>query len=250
MPYAVLQTDLNPPGIDQLQRAFRSVAGLTAADAHFLGRDAFGILVKGFSEEQAGALQGALRREGVETEIVDQSFLPDLPPKKLVQRLDCQPEHLLIYDPLGRAFPLDWRHVMFVAAGAVPLTEFVQYQQKPLNPVPLSHHYLEEKEYETISREEQRLHLVGEIVITGAVLRYTLTASKFNFAYLGPRNMGNVAANFALLMRDVIQSSANARLNRGAEALRSDATKILSYPSKNAFYEEIVWMLWQMRKSA
>ena len=102
MPYAVLQTDLNPPGLDQLQRAFRLVPGLTAGDAHILGQDAFGILVKNFSEEQAGALQGALRGEGVETEIVDQSFLPELPPKKIVQRLDCLPEHLLIYDPLGR----------------------------------------------------------------------------------------------------------------------------------------------------
>jgi hypothetical protein len=243
MPYAVLQTDLNPPGIDQLQRAFAMVPGLTSADAHILGRDAFGILVKDFSEKQAGALQGALRGEGVETEIVDQSFLPELPPKKLVQRLDCSAEHLLIYDPLGRSFALDWRHIMFIAAGAVPLTEFVKYEQQQL-------YSAEDQQFETISREEQRLHLLGEIMITGAVLRYTFTASKFNFACLGQRNMGNAAANFSLLMRDLMQFATNARLNRGAGALRSDATRFFSYPSKNAFYEEIVWMLWQMRKSA
>ena len=244
MPFAVLQNNLNPPGIDQLQRAFTAVPGLTAGDAQILGRDAFGVLVKDLSEEQAGALQGALRGEGVETEIVDQTILPELPPKKLVQRLDCSDEHLLIYDPLGRSFALDWRHIMFVAAGAVPLTEFVKH------PLRFSQHQPEETQFDTVTREEQRLDLLGEIIITGAVLRYTVTASKFNFAYLGERNMGNIAANFSLLMRDVMQFATNARLNRGAEALQNDATKFLSYPSKNAFYEEIVWMLWQMRKSA
>ena len=182
---------------------------------------------------------------------MDQSFLPELPPKKIVQRLDCLPEHLLIYDPLGRSFPLDWRHVMFVAAGAVRLTEFVQRkQQRPITRYRGDGSASVEMEYETVSREEQKFHLIAEIIITGAVLRYSITAEKFNFAYLGERNLENSVANFSLLVRDVIQHSAHARLNRGAEALRADATQVFSYPSKNAFYEEIVWTLWQMKKAA
>ena len=61
--------------------------------------------------------------------------------------------------------------------------------------------------------------------------------------------MENTAANFSLFVRDLIQFSPQAKLNRGAEALRAKAPEILSYPSKNAFYEEIVWMLWQMKKA-
>jgi hypothetical protein len=250
MPYAVLQPDLNPPRIEQLQRAFRFVPGLTPGDAHILSRDAFGILVKDFSKEQAGALQGALRNEGIETEIVDQSWLPELPPKKLVQRLDCTPEHLLIYDPLGRSFPLDWRHVMLVAAGVVQLSEFVQYQETRANPFDFQRYQAEEPERETVFRETQQLRLMAEIVITGAVLRYSVAAEKFNFAYLGERNTRNAAANFSLLVRDIIQHSPNTGLNRGAATLRVDATQIFEYPSKNAFYEEIVWMLWQIKKTA
>src|SRR2546423_2858122 len=131
MPYAVLQIDLNAPNVEQMARAFRSVPGLTAADAHILGHDAFGILVKDFSEQQAGALQAALRREGVETEVVEQSLLPALPPTHFVHQLDCTPEHLLIYDPIGKSFALEWRHVIFVAAGAVLLTDFVREQREP-----------------------------------------------------------------------------------------------------------------------
>ena len=249
MPYAVLQTNLSTLSIEQMRRAFRSVPGLTPMDAQILGNDAFGILVKDFSEQQAGALQGALRIEGVETEIVDQSFLPVLPQPHFVQRLDCTPEHLLIYDPMGKAFTLDWWHLAFVATGSVRLTDFVRRQEK--RPVKRYHGkggVTVDMEYETVSREEQNFHLLGEIIISGATLRYSLAADKFNFSYLGERNMENPAANFSLLVRDLAQFSTHARLNQGAEAMRADATRVFTYPSKNAFYEEIIWTLWQMKK--
>jgi hypothetical protein len=248
MPYAVLQTDLNTPSIEQMRRAFRSVPRLTPWDASILGNDAFGILVKDFSETQAGALQGALRAEGVETEIVDRSHLPALPQTHFVHRLDCTPEHLLIYDPLGKSFTLDWRHIMFVAAGSVRPTDFVRHQEKQPVPYHRRGRMIEEVECETVSREEQNFHLLAEIIVTDAVLRYSVTADKFNFAYLGERNMQSTEANFSLLVRDLVTFGANAALNRGAEALSQDATKMFSYPSKNAFYEEIVWSLWQLRK--
>jgi hypothetical protein len=251
MRYAVLQTDLTPPAIDQLRRAFKSVPGLTAGDAFILGHDAFGILVKDLSEDQAGALQGALRIEGIETEIVDHTLLPPLPQTHFVRQMECSPGHLLIFDPLGRQFALEWRHIMCIAAGAVRLTDFVpRKHESPPVARPGSHVTSYAPEYETRIHEERRFHLLGEIIITDAALRYSFTADKFNFAGLGDRNMENTVANFSLFVRDLIQFSPNAVLNRGAEALRANATEILSYPSKNAFYEEIVWMLWQMKKAA
>jgi hypothetical protein len=251
MRYAVLQTDLTPPAIDQLRRAFKSVPGLTAADASILGKDAIGILVKNLSEPQAGAMQGALRVEGIKTEIVHQKFLPELPRTHLVRRMDCSPEHLIIYDPLGRTFALEWNHVVIVAAGTVKLTDFVRQQKAR----PVARYYGDgassvEMEYDTVTREERNFHMLGEVVIAGGALRYSFVADKFDFTGLGERNMETTAANFSLFVRDLIQFSPNARLNLGAAALRANATEILSYPSKNAFYEEIVWMLWQMKKAA
>src|SRR5688572_19757340 len=230
MRYAVLQTDLNPPAIQQLQRAFKSVPGLTAADAAILGKDAFGILVKNLSEPQAGTLQGALRVEGIETEIVDQTFLPELPRTHFVRRMDCSPERLVIYDPLGRAFALEWSHVLILAAGAVNLTDFVRQQKAR----PVTRYHGDgassiEMEYDTVTREERNVHLLGEVVIAGGALRYSFTADKFDFTGLGERNMGNTTANFSLFVRDLIQFSPNAMLNRGAQALRDNATEIFEY---------------------
>jgi hypothetical protein len=241
MRYAVLQTDLNPPDLELLRRAFRSVPGLTPYDASILGNDAFGILVKNFSAEQATALHGALRIEGLETEIVEQSLLPELPPAKLVNRLECQPEHLLIFDPLGNSFPLEWRHVQLIAAGAVRLNEFVRYQ-KPRSVVRYngSGQAIPEVEYDSVTREERNFHLLGEIIIAGAALRYSFTAERFNFAGLGARKTNSPVGNFGFCPQ--------AALNRGAAALHLPTSEIFSYPTKTAFHEEIVWRLWQMRK--
>lgn len=251
MPYAVLQTDLSLPTIEQLQRATRLVPGLTPYDASILGHDAFGILVKNFSAQQAAALQGALRVEGVETEIVDQSLLPALPQTHFVHRLDGTAEHLLIHDPLGKTFALDWRHILCVAAGAVNVTEFVRHQ-KPRQQTRYTAGGLprSDTEYETVPREEQNCRLLAEFFITGAALRYSFSADKFNFAGLGARLTRNPAENFALLVREMIRCAPHAALSRGAQAIRDGTTEHFSYPTKNAFQEEIVWMLWQLKKTA
>ncbi len=249
MPYAVLQTELGQPTIEQMARAFRSVPGLTPADAHILGNDAFGILVKNFSSQQALAMQGALRAEGVETEIVNQALLPVLPAKHIVHRLDCTLEHLLIYDPAGRSFALDWRHLTLITAGAVRLTEFVRERQRREkisytgNGLPFR-----DVDYDMVSREEQNYHLLAEIFVAGGTLRYSLQADKFNFDCLGPRKVQETAANFALFVRDLVQLATGAALNRGAEAIQKGDSIGFTYPSQNAFYEEIVWSLWQLKK--
>jgi hypothetical protein len=249
MRHAVLQTDLRPPDHGQLLRAFEKVPGLTRYDATILGRDAFGVLVKDFSAEQAAALQGALRVEGVETEIVEQTRLPEMPPTKLVHRLECQPEHLLIYDPLGNSFPLPWRHVLLIAAGAVRLNEFVR-QRKPREVMRVTGrgHLVQETEFETVTREERNFHLLGEIIISGAALRYSFTADRLLIHTPPAARAESEAANFGLFVRELIRHSPHAGLNRGASSLAREAPEIFSYPSKNAFHEEIVWMLWQAKK--
>ncbi len=249
MPYAVLQSKLNAPSLEQLQRAFRFVQGLTAYDARILGNDAFGILVKDLSAQQAASLQGALRIEGFETEIVDQALLPSMPPTHFLRRCDALPQHLLLYDPLGRSFPLEWPHVLIVAAGAVRLTEFVQQRRE--RPLVRYDGDVDAGATEMLSttKETQNVRLICEIIVANAGLRYSVSAERMDFTYLGERNLGDAAANFSLFVRDLVGFSSDAYVNRGAEVLQADATSAFTYPSKNAFHEEIIWMLWQLKKS-
>ena len=89
---------------------------------------------------------------------------------------------------------------------------------------------------------------VAEIIISGAVLRYSINAERFNFMSLGGRRTGDVTQDFALLIQDLARFATNAVLNRGAEAIRRNQP--FAYPTRNAFQEEIVWTLWQMKKRA
>lgn len=250
MPYAILQTDLTPPALDQLKQAFRSVDFLTDVDAHTLGSDAFGILVKNLTADHAASLQGALRTEGVETEIVDQRALPEMPPTKFVGRLDCLPEGLMIYDPLGRGFQLEWGHLMMIASGDVRLTEFTRVQRVRRRPrLDRYGHIQDEPEVEVSTREELKFHLLLELVLTRGVQRFSVTADRFNFIYLGERRTQSIPDNFALLVQDLIHFAPHAAVNRGAFHIREDARDWFSYPSKNAFHEEIIWLLWRIRQA-
>jgi len=55
MTYALLQTSLNPPPLDALQRAFKAAQAfsVSAADAMFAADDAFGILARDLPEQDA-----------------------------------------------------------------------------------------------------------------------------------------------------------------------------------------------------
>ncbi len=245
MNFAVLQKTLDIPPVEKIEQALLSVKGFTRIDAHTFANDAYGILVKNISAEQANAFSRALLGQGIETDVVAQIDLPVLPQTKFVQRLDCTPAALLIYDAIGRSFPLEWQHVMLVAAGCVGVTDFRRVE-KPSWGTSDS----EGNGYETTSIssiEERADRLLVEIVVSGAALRYSVSAEKFRFDYLGERRTKSLPENFALLVQDLAAFAPHAMLNRGAFFLQQNEN-LFPYPTKNAFFEEIVWLLWKMKQ--
>ena len=243
-----MQKELVAPAVDQLKRACRALPSLTAIDAQTMFNDAYGILIKGLEVVDASALQDALQTEGVETIVVEESELPVIPPAKLVRQVDLHPTHLVMYDPMKRAFTLPWREIMFIAAGNVRLQEFrrVKTHDDP-------QFYGSGISYDTIreskSKEEAHFHLLLEIVLSGGVSRYSITADDFEFTHLGGRLTDNVPVNFALLLQDLVQFAPHAGLNRGAFQLSRNAEELFAYPSKAAFFEEMVWMMWRIAET-
>lgn len=249
MPFAVVQKTLEPPSLAQLQAAFRGVPGLTPLDAHTIGRDAFGVLVKNFPFEHARVLQMNLRAQGIETEVIDERQLPAMPAAKFVSRLDPQPDALLIYDPVGRDFPIQWGHVTLIAAGQVRLSTFKrEVTEQPQVRFSADANPYVDFEREVRHREEMNDHLVAEVVLGRASQRLSLRADQFNFAGLGDSRSKDLAENFQNLVRALIRSAPHAAINRGAYYLRETPPTVFSYPSKNAFFEEIVWLLWRMQQ--
>ena len=255
--FAILQRSLEIPHAEKLKRAFRSVHGLTNSDAYTLANDAFGILENNLSPTDAVTLQGALRAEGVETAVVLQHDLPQLPPTKFVHQMDCLPDALVVHDAIGREFTVAWEQILLIAAGRVRLTVFEQERvtpsQSPLRetldtwwPAKPRGRSFSPSAPEYISREREVPKHLLEVLLTGAVMRLQIEGERFRFNYLGDRKRPELAENFALLARDVMSFAPQALVNRGAYFLRQNTPAVFEYPSKHAFHEETTWMLWQM----
>src|ERR1700722_2300625 len=272
MGYVVLQKGLEAPSIEKMRAAFQGVPGLTPADATMMCKHSVGILARGLDREQAQQIQGGLAAQGIETEIAEQSALPVLPPMRHVIRVECTPDALMIYDPIGRSFPLGWGDIMLVGAGLVEMIDFKRGSTPavispdpirgtlgvvdqllfkntgmPILNVPRTAYSA--PDYET--KEKHHPRWMAEIVIRGGGLRYNFEAGEAVaplFVYLGERRTVDVARNFQLLMQDIFKSAPQAAVNRGAYYLREGNTTAFVYPSKNAFYDEMTWLLWQLNR--
>ena len=80
-------------------------------------------------------------------------------------------------------------------------------------------------------------------------MRYSINADQsvaLLFQYLGERRTKNLQTNFCLLVRDLIRYAPNATLSRGAYYLQQDPNSIGFYPTKTAFFNELIWLLWMM----
>ena len=253
--YALLQQTLEPPAIDALKRAFAAVRCLVASDAHGVANDAYGILVRDLEAEDAYKLQGALRTEGVETEILAMALLPAVPSTKYVRRIEFGPDVLLLYDPIGRPVPVEWRYLMLIAAGNVlvnrtirrpPATSSITGSGSGLGPWDLEGDDGSAWSRRTELREERAQELTLELVLTNGVARFSLMAdgaSPLLFRCLGDRQSPDPFQNFQLVVDELAKASPRALLNRGAWSLRQTPPTLFAYPSKNAFFEEIIWML-------
>ena len=251
MTYAIVQSSLDVPDVERLKRAFRAVPTLTDVDAHILASDAFGILVKRKSAEHAAVLIQALRSEGIEAEMVPDRSLPEMPQTKFVRKLECTSDALILHDPLGRPFSLPWEHIMLIAAGNVRVQQFNQVRS--VKQIPSYDRYGGEgevREIEYSTREQSSYQFLLEIILTRAVLRYSVNVDKsMLFQFLGNEFSPKLEESFGVLIRRLTQFAPNTALNRGAYYLKENAAEVFSYPSKNAFHEEIIWLLWRSGQS-
>ncbi|HUR46822.1 MAG TPA: hypothetical protein VMZ27_13170 [Candidatus Saccharimonadales bacterium] len=247
MGYAVLQKELIAPDLEALKRGCRVLPTLRDIDAQNMFQDAYGILIKGLDALDANALQEGLQAEGVATQVVEESELPIIPPAKVIRQIEFLPPHLNMYDPMGRVFALPWQDIMMLAAGNVKVPEFKR--GKPAHEEQQFHGMSHDTLTDTRIREEHRPQLMLEIFLVGGISRYSVTGETFEFGYLGERLTADLQTNFALLLKDLAEFAPHAGMNRGAYMATQEQGEVLKYPSKHAFYEELVWMLWRISES-
>jgi len=267
---ALMQTSLTPPDIGALQEVFRATGLFHELDAFSFARDAFGILVRQVEVNDARTLQQALTSRGIGVEVVPETSLPVLPPAKRIVRAACRAEGFAPFDLLGRELLIPWAQVAAVCAGRVKQVEFGKRITASVTigqaPSPLSrgssgfpshsdHGGMGSLEYSpwsadrlVLTGEERNWRWTADLVLAGG-LRFTFQAHEFHFQALGDRVTRSPDTNFALFLRDVLGWATTALTNRGAFALREGREDGPEYPTRNAFQEETLWLLWRLQQA-
>jgi hypothetical protein len=253
--FAVVQTHLDPPDPEKLQRAFRGVPGLTPYDVNTVCNEGGGILGRNFTPAQASVLKSNLKAEGVEVEIVEKSGLPVLPQGKTIHHVRFTPEALMVEDLIKGEIPVPWEQAYLIAAGSVQLAKIARQEKevdevrfgpvRGIIPVPHTWHRVEYS-----SKVSADWFLRAEIILAGAAVRYSIEAEHFTFAPLGEGVTKDLAGNFCLLMRGLAAQAPKALLSRGAASIASEACEFVYYPRKSAFEDDIIWLLWKAQQSS
>lgn len=248
MTYSVIQTGQATPSREQLAAAFGRAPGLTAADINTLGKDAYGILLKGSERAQAAAMQEALAELGIQTEMVEDAALPELPAPRQLNKADFSPEGLVIYDLMGRGVPLPWSHFALIAAGRVCLTEFKSEITQQIKLVGVANHPSIKVVTERQTAEEQAQHLLIELLTREPAARYNAVADRpeslLLFQCLGGKRSREPLANLTSFVRELARSAPAAILNYGAYNFWQNHDPSFIYSNKTSFYREISWLLW------
>ncbi|HET6429922.1 MAG TPA: hypothetical protein VM389_03680 [Phycisphaerae bacterium] len=247
MSYAIVQASLEPVSADALRQSFAMVPELTGADAALLARDAFGILVENLSDQAARSIQRGLAAQDVATEIVPTEDLPALPPTKALRRADCLPNSFVVYDALNRPTLLPWNGVALIAAGMVSRIQARRIRTETTihfhGRMPMVIPEFRDREYEAANMSLEILALDGPT-------RYHVQPDRFQYGYLGDRLQRTAARNFVLLVRDLMAMAPHASANRGAVLMQRDPPESFAYPSRHAFEEETIWILWKAQRAA
>jgi hypothetical protein len=244
--YAVLQREVGQPIADQMRRAFRSFSNLTDADAVRLAANAQGILLRHLGADEARAFHRALLAEGVAAAMVAEQDLDLLPASKSLHRLSLTEQALEVYDLRGQAKPIAWDDIALVAAGSVRHVEIsvTQTEGRSASPHPAFGMW-PKKSAAPVRKVESESQLILEIVLRHGVARYELDAAQFPFKYAVDKPELSSREKFIWLVREIGHRAGRAILNRGALDMRNGVDLVRGYPSRQAFTDEMIWLLWR-----
>lgn len=247
--YAVLLRDGGTPQAEQIRRAFRSFSHLTDADAVRLAANAQGILLRHLSADEARAFHRALQAEGVAAALVHESELELLPRSKALHRVSLTEPALEIYDLHGQPSPVGWDEIVLVAAGAVPHVE-LGVRQPERTTTKLDSFFGVRPKANVASRHTvaAQSQLILEMVLAGGAGRYELNAAQFPFKYAVDRPDFSTLQKFVWLVREIGHRAKRAILNRGAADVRDGVELARGYPSRQAFVDEMTWLLWNVKR--
>jgi hypothetical protein len=246
MQYAIVQTSLIVPSVVQMQKALQVLPQFAGNDASLIAQDACGVIVHNLNEADAHFTCRALIKEGVDCEVVEETAMPALPSVIKMRRFDCEREHLILYDLLGRKLPIPWANVVLVAAGSMPMNrsdDAGKRRSQPQGSAVGSPSRGSATDEDRFIRRESILDFLLDV--DDRLARYRFESTTAQYEYLGGRRSIDEDQNFGSLVGDMTSHATGAVFNRGATSLAVDGRTTYAYNSVRAFEEETIWQLRQ-----
>lgn len=245
------------PDHDVFASAFRGVPGLTPIDANVVGRPDCGILIRNLTLEQGTVLQANLKAAGIETKVVSQTALPNLPNSKVIRSMEIAPDTLTVRDCLQHACKIGVHDLKLLAAGSVRLAAFAR-ERKEIEETRIewihSYHAVipimkREIRVRHVEREAEQWAVRAEIFSPIVAQCFIIEGEDFDYSCLGPAMTDDVATNFCILMRELAAKYSPPLLSRGVTSIVADPPEFAYYPNKDAFRDELIWLLWREQAS-
>jgi hypothetical protein len=255
--YALMNHGSESPDRDAFAGAFRGVPGLTPMDASVVGRPDCGILVRNLTLEQGTVLQSNLKAAGIETEVVCQTALPALPNSKVIRSMEIASNTLTLRDCLQHAVKIGVHDLKLLAAGSVRLAAFArerkEVEETRVEWVHCYHAVFPIVKRETrvrhVEREAEQWALRAEILCPIVTQCFIIEGEDFDYSCLGSAMTEDVATNFCILIRELAAKFSPPLLSRGVSSIIGDPPEFAYYPNKDAFRDELIWLLWREQAS-
>lgn len=255
--YALMNYGSDDLDHEVFARAFRGVPGLTPVDARTVGRPECGVLIRNLTREQGAVLQSNLKAGGIETEVVSQSALPNLPNSKVIRSMEIAADALTLRDCLQHAVRIGVHDLKLVAAGSVRMATFPR-ERKEVEETRIEWvHCLHggfpivrrEIRVRHVERESEQWALRAEILSPIVTQCFTIEGERFDYSCLGAAMTDDISANFCVLIRELAAKFSPPLISRGVRSIIADPPEFAYYPSKDAFRDELVWLLWREQAS-
>src|SRR5262249_33456548 len=96
-----------------------------------------------------------------------------------------------------------------------------------------------------VPRESEEWVLRAEIFSPAVNQRFVIEGENFDYGCLGSAMTQDIATNFCLLIHELAGKFSPSLLSRGVRSILADPPDFAYYPNKDAFHNELIWLLWR-----
>jgi hypothetical protein len=147
---------------------------------------------------------------------------------------------------MSRMVPVAWDQIALIASGNVRVRETrkvrTTLEEPPSHAAGIAYDTLSDSHTKAVENE----HLMLELFLSDGTSRFTFAMDEFAFDCIAERLSHDRTHNFMLLVQELEKNTPFASLNRGAFVACQRPPQLFTYPSRPAFNEELIWMLWRM----